>query len=186
MSLQGASNCTLQQPAWPRFVRQSDAPQAHQPRVLLRSIHDLDAPIQEVCRADHLLGLSREFSNRTSSPQNHGLDRSFSDDSFVANILEDPAPAEDNLPSSNDSNLYRTAKHVGGGQEHRPGSVQVETHAAACPHVGTLKGSIPKWQWIDTLETLVPVTNGARRLGMLINDSRNQLVHQVRVCYVLG
>jgi len=57
--------------------------------------------------------LAFEFDIRTSSPQTHGLDQLSSDDRFLSDILEHPAPLSDKLLVSNDSNLCLTAKHLG-------------------------------------------------------------------------
>jgi hypothetical protein len=57
--------------------------------------------------------LAFEFLMKPSSPEKHNLDPSSNDDRFLADILEHPAPADDKVLLSNDSNLQLTAKHLG-------------------------------------------------------------------------
>ena len=57
--------------------------------------------------------LAFEFDIRTSSPKLHGLDPSSCDDRFLSDILEHPAPLDDKILFSDDSNLRLTAKHFG-------------------------------------------------------------------------
>lgn len=57
--------------------------------------------------------LGFNFYIKTSYPENHCLDPNSNDDRFLSDILEYPAPPEDKLLISNDSNLCLTAKHLG-------------------------------------------------------------------------